>query len=311
MSLPAIDCLRRGLLNLRANWELAVAHLAGGFLVAATVILGLLPPLAVIGLSLLRGFANPKTALTTMDDVATRVTGLLLPFLLAVLATLVIWFLGCLLYCYLQAASFGVLVAGDRQAPAGELHDFRLFRTFTWPDFFGWGRRYMWRFFWFVNLYMAVLTAVVGGFALLVVLAIAAGQHWGAPAGLGIGCGGLLPLLFLFFVVALWAQLAQVELVDDHAGLGAAMRRGMQVLGRRLGGVVLLYLLVLVSSMIVGMVGAPLGLALRLIDNLPVEITARLVLTALEWSAGAVIGVGFAAALVALMRSERRPEAAA
>ena len=311
MSLPAIDCVRRGVLNLRANWELAVAHLVGGFLVAAITLLGLLPPVAVVGFSLVRSFANPKNALAAADEAATKIGGLLVPFILAVLAMLVIWTAAFLLYCYVQAGSFGVLVAGDRQAPAGEQRDFRLFRTFSWPDFFGWGRRYMWRFFWFLNLYMAVLTAVAGGFILLVALAVAGGQYWGAPAALGIGCGGMLPLLFLALVVVLWAQLAQVDLVEDGTGTAVAMRRGLQVLGHRLGGVLLLFLIMLASSVAIGMVVAPFSLGFAVIDNLALEVVARLLLTALEWSAGAVIGIGFAAALVALMRAEPRPGIAA
>lgn len=303
----AIDCIRRGVLSLRANWELVVAHLLGTLLVAVLVVAGFLPVLAVIGFSVLRSLRDPRQIESVLADTLSRVGEMVAPLLLAGLGALLIWTLACIVYCYLQAATFGVLVAADRQAPVDEFRDGRLFRTFSWHDFTGWGGKYLWRFFWFYNVYAAVLTLLLGGFAVLLLLAVAGGQHWGPAAGFGIGCGGAVPLFFLLLVAGLWAQLAQVDMVSDELRFTTAMRRALTVLGRRLGGVLLIFLIMLVSSLALGMVMAPLGLALSMLDNaLGLQVVLRLVLTGIQWGAGAVLGVGLAATLVALVLGESR-----
>src|SRR5205823_6544581 len=75
------------------------------------------------------------------------------------------------------------------------------------------------------------------------------GEVWGKPAVLGIALGGLLPLGFLFLVAGLWSHVAQADLAREGSGALAATRRGLTVLGRRLGAVTVLVFLVAAAGM--------------------------------------------------------------
>ena len=61
------------------------------------------------------------------------------PLLLALAAALAVWLLSLLLHCFLQAGTYGVLAAADRQALPGLAGTPALFRTFSLRDFLGWG----------------------------------------------------------------------------------------------------------------------------------------------------------------------------
>jgi hypothetical protein len=70
----------------------------------------------------------------------------------AALAALFVWTLAFVVFCFFQAGTYGILYAGDRQAPAGVPAHAQWFRTFSRRDFSGFGGRHLWRFFWFFNL---------------------------------------------------------------------------------------------------------------------------------------------------------------
>jgi hypothetical protein len=312
----ALDCLRRGLLSLRANWELVVAQWLGAFVLMALMIGGLVPLVFGLGLSFADFFppggSEPGDVAGTVLEALSAGVG---PLLLGVGGLLVTWTLAALVYCWLIAGMYGVLHAADRQAPASEPGGavpggWAMFRTFSWGDFSGWGRRYWGRYFGFVNLYGLLLLIVVALFAALVFAAVGAGQQWGAPAGIGLGCGGALPLGFLIVVTALWSTLAFADL--PAAGVGSASRMALAVLGRRLGAVLLLLLLAICASIAINSLFLPLSMIGSAAADSPLSsILWQGPSTILQWIFATVVNVAHAASLVALMRSERGDLAAA
>ena len=199
-----------------------------------------------------------------------------------------------------------MLTAADRQAPGGVPRDHRVFRTFSWRDFFGWGGRYLWRFFWIYNLFGAIFLLIVLVGTLLAALAVGAADQWGPPAAFGIGCGGALPLFFAAVVLGIWMVLAQADLGRIESSVGQAARRGWRVLTRRLGGVLLICLLALIASFAVGLIFMPfaIGIQLAVGDNLPLDLGLRFGLNLVQSLAGGIVGIAIAGSFVALLRTE-------
>jgi hypothetical protein len=319
----AFDCLRRGLANLRANWELVPLRWCGMLGVGLLVVAGLLPPFLVLGFGLLgegfRSFAARDP--NAWEGLATRI-GERLPavgsaFALALVGTFALWLFACIAYCFLQAGILGVLTAAERQAlPGADRREW--FRTFSLAHFLGWGGRYMWRFFGFLGLYGAAWIGVLLAFCLWLFLTVGGSQRWGKGAAWGIGCGGLLPLVFLAFVVVLWGLVAQADLAREASGVWRAASHGLRVLGARFGAVLGLFLLFFVCAVILALVGVVLGLFVSLaLSRAPFgfALGVRLSLNLLQSLAGSAIALALAAALVALVQSElpraARPEVTA
>jgi hypothetical protein len=321
----AFDCLRRGLANLRANWELVPLRWGGMLAVGLLVLAGLLPPLLVLGGGLLsegfRGLAakSPDAWAQLATRIGERLPAVVPAFAVALVGTLAIWLFACIAFCYLQAGIFGVLTAAERQAlPAADRPEW--FRTFSLPHFLGWGGRYMWRFFGFAGLFGAVWIGVMLAFVLWAFLLVGGGERWGKPAALGIGCGGLVPLVFLVVVVALWGLVSQADLAREGAGSGvwSAAAHGLRVLGARFGAVSFLFLLFVFGAVALALVGVFLGFALTLALSrapLGLSLVLRFSLSALQSLAGSALALALAAALVALVQGElpraRRAEVAA
>lgn len=312
MTLSAIDCLRRGLLSLRANWELVIVLWLGTIVLMALLVSGLLPLFIGLGLSFADlfppGGGEP-------GDVAgallAAVSGRLTPLAIGVVAMLVTWTVAAVFYCWLLGGLYGVLQAADRQAPAagpgGRIPGgWAMFRTFSWRDYSGWGRQNWGRYFGFVNFYGLLFTAVAVLLACLVAAAVWIGGGWGVPAGIGVGCGGALPLVFLFAVLALWSGLAFADLGRPESGVGSAARLALAVLGRRIGAVLLLLLLMIAASIAGNILFLPLSLAGSFAGDSPLgSIVLQAPATILQWLFSTILNVVHAASLVALMRSER------
>jgi hypothetical protein len=301
MRLSAADCLRRGWTNLAANWELVLLQWLQLFLVAALAALGLALPLLVAGAG-----ARPLPALPELvSRLASR--PVLLPALAALLA---VWALSLLLHGYIQAGTYGVLAAADRQAlpGAGRRRDF--FRTFTLRDFLGWGGLYVWRFCGVLLLFWG-LACLLGLAAVLWLAATAAGGgEWGSPAALGIGCGWALPLGFAAAATGLWFNLAQAGLARDGSGVRAAARQGLAVLGRRPGAVSALFLLALAAAAALAAVFLPLSAAADLLlAGAPLwRALVRGLLVLIQSLPNTLLAMVLAGALVALVRSETAGE---
>lgn len=312
MKRSAFDCLRRGVANLRANWELVPLRWAGMLAVGLLVLSGLLPPLLVLGAGLFReGFRglaarNPDAWAQLATRLGDRLPAVVPAFAVALVGTLALWLFACVAFCYLQAGIFGVLTAAERQAlPGADRPEW--FRTFSLGNFLGWGGRYMWRFFGFAGLFGAVWIGVLLAFILWAFLMVGGGERWGRPAALGIGCGGLVPLVFLVVVVALWGMVSQADLAREGSGVWSAAANGLRVLGGRFGAVFFLFLLFFACAIVLALLGLVLGLVVSLAlarAPLGLSLVLRFAWSALQSLVGSALALALAAALVALVQGE-------
>ena len=308
MRLSAADCLRRGWTNLSANWELVVIQWLGSFLVLGLLALGLVLPLVILGIDVFPS----KGA----EDVLRRLADLRPGLSMALAAMMAVWLTTLLLHCFFQAGAFGVLASGDRQALPGPRRNRLLFRTFSLRDFFGWGGLYVWRFLGVRVLFWGLVMAMGAAVLFWLIFLAVGGGEWGAPAAFGIGCGGALPLAFLALVLSLWFQVAQADLAREGSGVQAASRRGLHVLGRRLGAVVILFIVFLGAAIGLSIVFLPLtAVADSLLSGSPGwRALVRLILLLLQSLPSTLLTMLLAGSLVALVRSEtlaeirRKPE---
>jgi len=309
MRLDAIGCLRRAIANSRANWELLLAHWVFGAAGLLLLVAGCLPLVwifadqlpavkEILGGDPARVFEN----LGGLDALTWPGWG---RFLAAVGLATLLWTVSFLVFCFFYAATYGTLMAGERQAPRGAAPaPWRAFRTFEARNFIGWGRRYVWRYFWAVQLFFAIATAWLLGFVLVVFAAVWAGQGWGAAAGIGIGCGGSLPLVFLGFVQALWFAIAAADLARERSGVWIALRNGLAWLGRRPGTVLSLFLLQLAASLAVSMVFAPISMvgSFATLGAPGADWAMQLALGAMQWMVSTVVALVTSAAYVTFVR---------
>lgn len=310
MSLSAFDSVHRGLVNTRANWELILFQWLQAMLAGVLVLVGLLPPLAVLGFGQLLRLetlaSDWPSLLAGASSVLQRGIDSWLLLLVSLVVTTAIWLVAMMVYCFFQGGIYGVLRAGDRQAPGGAPGDSRWFRTFNWRDLRGWGRYFMWRFFWLFHLLVLVSFAWLLIPVALVASSIWSGEQWGGTAGLAVGCAGAIPVLFSLLVLALWTGLAQATLVGQDGGVWQAARTGLRLLGGRLGTVVFIFIVVLVASIVasltVSILSAIVGLLLDRWQLL--RLTVEVLVWMLQWGVSSAFGLGLAATLIGLVRSE-------
>jgi hypothetical protein len=314
MRLSAADCLRRGWTNLAANWELVLLQWLQSLVVLVLMALGLLLPVVTFGADAL---GSGRGAARVLEVVMARLGhfGRLSPaVLLAGVAMLAVWLLSVLVHSWFQAGTYGVLASAERQALPGRRRPRLLFRTFSLRDFSGWGALYLGRFFRLLVFFWAL--ALPLGVAVLVWLISlgVGGEVWGQPAVLGIALGGLLPLGFLFLVAGLWSHVAQADLAREGSGARAAARRGLTVLGRRLGAVTVLVFLIAAAGMALAFLFVPVSVVPEiLLAGAPgLRAFVWVVIFLLQGIPGALLTMVLASSLVALVRSESlreiRPE---
>lgn len=317
MRLSASDSILRGLVNLRANWELVPVQLVQIFLVAVLVLVGCVPPLAVVGVGDLdfldTSVEDWSLILESVSEMVARGREAWVLLLTSLLVSFAIWLMAGLVYCFFQGGIFGVLMAGDRQAPHGKPQGWLLFRTFSMRDLRGWGARYLWRYFWLINLFLLIMTVWLLLPFLLILLTVWGEANWGMTAALGIGCGGAVPLLFSGFVLGLWANLAQADLARESSSVLEASRQGLRVLGRRLGAVILLTVLGVAISLTLAIATAVAATFVEILtgSGATLQLAGNLVVTVVEWVLGSVFGVAFMAVLVALVGHEAPQELSA
>jgi hypothetical protein len=301
--LAAIDALGRGLANARANWELLLAQLAAVAALVLLVAASVVPLVLAFGMTLAGAAATPLDLLGRLTDPALWLSTAVLAALAG--ATLLSG-LAVVVYSWFQAGIFGVLVAGDRQAGPGPRRPSALYRNFTWSDFAGWAGRGVWRLFGWYHVYLMAITLLVALIAALVAVAIQVGIGKGAAAGLGIGCGGALPLAFVLLFAGLVFEAAKADVMRDGSGAVASWRRGGAVVSRRLGGSLLLFLLMACASLAVSVVVAPLQIfaELGLKDFFGAYLGLQILVTVVQTVAATALGVVFGAAWVALVRAE-------
>ncbi len=307
MRLSAADCLRRGWSSLAANWELVVIQWLASFLFAALMALGLVLALLILGMDAL---GSASWTARDVEEALRRLTDGSPALPLAATAMLAVWLLTLLFHCFLQAGTYGILTAADRQALPGGRRNRLLFRTFSARDFFGWGGLYVWRFFRVLVLFWGLaLLMVMTVFVWLISLGVGGGR-WGAPAALGIGCGGALPVGFLILVLGLWFELTQADLARQGSGVRTSARRSLSLLGRRLGAVIALTFVFLAAAVGLAIVFLPFSAATgSLLSGAPrLRAGVQMILLLLQSLPSTLLTLVLAGSLVALVRSEVRDE---
>ncbi len=310
MRLSAIDCLRRGLASSGANWELVIVQWLHGFAFTALVLAGSVLPFVALGYDwATTGNAGlPEDLDQTGSDLLLRAQGRLLLLGAALFGMLVLWLLAVLLHAWVQAGTYGVLHSADRQALPGTAHgrrSLRTFRTFAWRNFFGWAGLYGRRYFGFANLagFFLLLWTIAVPFWMSATLGGAA--RWGEGGALGIGCGGALPLGFVFLVLLLWYAVAQADLAREGSGLRAASRIGLEVLGARLGAVLFLFVLFLLPFALLAGAGFAVQTATFLLAGRPLlRAAAEIGFTLIASLTQGLLLIALGGTLVALVRSE-------
>jgi hypothetical protein len=301
MRLSTLGCLRRGWTNLSANWELVLLQWLQAFGMLALSAFGALLALLILGVNL--ASLGRGSWLRALGDLSPAL-------LLALAALTAVWLASLLVYCFFQAGTYGVLAAADRQALPGARRQREFFRTFTLRDFRGWGGRYVWRYFGVALLFGILLLALSGVALLWLGFAVAGDGEWGSPAALAIVLGGALPVGFLALVAGLGFYLAQADLAREGSGVRSAWRRGLGVLGRRLGAVTALFVLIAAALLALAALFLPLSTAAdALLAGAPgVRALVRFLLVLLASLPDNLLVTLFAGALVALVRSETLPE---
>jgi len=303
MRLSAADCLRRGWTNLAANWELVLLQWLQSLLVLVLMALGLLLPVVTLGADAL---GAGRSASRVLQVAMARLGKLSPPVLLAGVAMLAVWLLSVLVHSWFQAGTYGVLTSAERQALPGRRRPLLLFRTFSLRDFSGWGALYLGRFFRLLVFFWALaLPLAVAVLVWLISLGVG-GEVWGKPAVLGMALGGLLPLGFLFLVAGLWSHVAQADLAREGSGARAAARRGLTVLGRRLGAVFLLVFCLVGAGLALAFLFLPVSIVPEILLSGAPKLRAfvLVVLFLLQGIPGALLTMVLASSLVALVRGE-------
>ena len=226
---------------------------------------------------------------------------------------LVVGTLVFILYCWFQAGTLAVLLAGEAQAPVTRMAPAAVFRTFSWAGFVGWASRYGLRIFWVNNLFLVFLALVLFAVTLPFLIGSWLSQGTLSAVGCAVGCGLALPLGFVAAVLVLAMIVAQICAVEEGSTVLQATRRAFAITGNRLGGLLLLYLLLIVGSIAVTTLFAGLGLILNLaLARLELLQSVLAVLLGLvEFLLSVGLTLVMTAAIVALVRSEMRLETAA
>jgi hypothetical protein len=304
MRLKTMDCLRRGLASTGANWELVLIQWLHGCALTVLVVLGSALPLVALG------YDVATTSWDDLDqarsDLLLRAQGRLLVLAAALLGMLLLWLAAVLLHAYVQAGTYGVLHAADRQALPGAVRGgLRPFRTFAWRGFFGWAGRYGGRFFSFANLAGLFLLVWTLAVPLWMSATLGGAARWGEGGAVGIGCGGALPLGFALLVLVLWYLVAQADLAREDSRVLTAARVGLEVLGARLGTVVLLLVLFVCPFALLVALGLVLPAAGLLLAGRPLlRAAAEIGFTFIASLTQGLLLIALGGTLVALVRSE-------
>ncbi|MFQ5525724.1 MAG: hypothetical protein ACE5GX_05625 [Thermoanaerobaculia bacterium] len=317
MRLSAIDSLQHGLLNLRANWQLILLQALQSLLVMAISAVGLVPIFLVLGFKFVRG-AVGRFGGGGEAELLESVLGAGAPLLVAFLVSTLIWTVAFVVYCYMQGGILGVLAAGERRAAGSQIR-WSDFRTFSARAFFEQAERLTWPVFWLVNLFLVLGMLVLLVFLVFVAVLLTAvvGEGFSAEGfeSLGqlgasivlFGCLGFALLLVFSVFFSLWMQVALGELAAGTRGTFAAARAGLVIVGRRLPGLLLLFLLLVVASIAMAIVVTPLSLVMNatLGDRTSSYFVGQAFLTLLQWFITGIVNLGWAGTIIALVLGER------
>lgn len=312
--LSALDALSRGFLNVRANRELIGIQVAAGVLLAASILVPLALFVVRLGVPLSAFTASDPQGLVRALESVQLDLGQLAPMLgIGLLLLLVVGTLVFILYCWFQAGTLAVLLAGEAQAPSSRQAPAAVFRTFSWSGFVGWASRYALRIFWVNNLFLLFLTLLLLVLSLPFLLMAAFSEDRISAAACAMGCGLALPIGFVALVLVLATIVAQICAVEEGATILGSTRRAFSITGSRLGGLLLLYLLLALGSIAVATFFGGLGLMVKLAlaRAAMMQSVLSFLLGAVEFVASTTLTLAMTAAIVALVRAELRLRPAA
>ncbi len=308
--LTALEALGRGLSNVRGNVETVAAAAAGSLGGILLVVLSLLPWLG--GAFFAPGGGTGHQQLRPEEILAWMERFVAAPGVLARLGLgLASLFVGLtaasIIYCWAWGGVLAVLHAGDAQAPPGSGRGHELFRIWTGKFYALEAARLTWKLLLYLSFFFTLLLFVFLAFGLLGLAAAVTMGKSGAGAGLALGCGGALPLAFVYFAVSGAMWIGQVELVPAGTTAGTATRAGFVLLGRRLGASVALFALFFALTLVVALFFGGLGFVLQVAFSArPVLAAAvQIALSLVQLLAGSALHVALAASFVALARAER------
>lgn len=308
--LAALEALGRGISNVRGNFEVVGVAAAGTILLLGVVVLTLVPWLGASqdGVGGLFRLAMGQGRVADLPSLFVSSWTLVKDSWGLVLALAFGLTVASVVYCWYYGGILGVLYAGDAQAPPGPRRGAELFRTWSPRLFAAESTRLVWRVLGFFTLW---LTAFAGVLCLLVFVPLVAagvGGSSGVAAGVALGCGMALPLLFVFFALLGASCFGQVELVPPQSGVKEASRAGLRLLGRRLPATVALLVLLFVAAGALGAVDAGIGWAVgeALAGAPAAAMAAQVALFVAQALLSALLNLVMVAAFVALARSEQR-----
>lgn len=311
MSRTALDCVQRGFLSLRANLGLVWMGVAQSLLFTFLFLLSLLPPVVVIGgVALLsEDFSDPAALERWLTDLGPQLAARLPAVALGLLASLLIGLLAVFVWAWFQGGILGVLLAAERQAhpEAGRrAGGWQWFRTFSFREFSGWGGRNLWPMFWFFHLMLTLWTLFAFGFVLLVGGAGFAYEQWGGGAAFGLGCGGMIPLLFLGWVLSAWTLVAQPAVAQPGLGAWRGSVFGFRVVGRRLGASSLILSLTILVSIVLALIVTMGQVTSDMVfaSSPSIRLGVYVASTVVQWLVGSVVTIFAVAVSTALVVSE-------
>ena len=312
MRLGAVEGLQRSILILRANWELIPLVWLQTVLAVALSLGSLVPFYFVLDVRLPDVSATPEESTAWLLDSLQHVSEQVASpaFWLAVVSSSAVALALFACYSFFQAGVFGVLTTADRQAPADGRGEAAWFRTYSWAEFQGRGGRHLWPFFWLFNLVLLFWLLLLLLTSLAFVIAALAAGGGGLGAGLAIGCASLFPLGFLFILLLFWSLFAQAVVAADDCGAWRGLKVGLRIMVRRLGAVVLLFVVMAFVSLAIAMVFLVLSLPLGggwLADG-SLGVVATLVLQGVQWFVTGLLQLLIAGAVVTVLRAERAVE---
>ena len=309
MRLSAIDCVTRGVSNLRANWELVLIQLVQAVACSVIALIGLIIVAVAVGASALFKLSDGLdwqrlfTELERLGELSTS-WGLLAIVLAGVMILAAL--LG-LTYSWFQAGTFLTLMGGERQAPPQPGIDWRSFRTFSARSFGGWASQGCWRLFAFkglVSLVAFVFFSLM--LALAVVLVTWSAVDLDSVGSLVAGCLLLLPIIPIVVLLYIWSTLGSALLARPEIGVLSAARLALAFLGRRFGTCLLIVLLFLGANFGLGLVFSVLsqGMALVLAQSVGATVSVQILLAIAQSLVSSLAAIAFFAAVVALVRDE-------
>lgn len=309
MRLSATDSIQHGLLNLRANWQLVLVQVLQTLIVGLISILGLVPVVLALGFTFLRSVVTDWSS-SGATRIFERVLEAWVPLLGALLAATLIWTLAFVLYCYFQGGILGTLAEGEHRARSGGF-EWQSYRAFSKRSFFEHAEELTWPVFWLMNLFALLAFSPIAALVLVMAVLSRLGGDGLEALWIAFGCLGFLFLAVFMMALSVWMQLALAELANGARGAVRAAKAALVVAGRRLPGVALLFLLLIVTAMIVAIVLTPVSMVLEMAfrGRVGLFLAGQALVTLAQWSLSGIVTVAFLATVIALVAGEHREAA--